>query len=94
NSSTDYQAAEGILRKIFVKVVNEDLRSYLSQIGIPTLLIWGAKDTATPLTDGQLMEREIADAGLVVFEQSGHYPFLEEPARFHLIVDYFLTHDE
>ncbi len=92
NPSSDYAKADGIMREIFVKVVNEDLQPLLSQIKAATLLIWGDQDTATPLADGQLMEKLIPDAGLVVFEQAGHYPFLDQPQRFYTIVDYFLEH--
>ena len=94
NPSSDYRAAQGIMRQIFVKVVNQDLRPYLKHIAVPSLLIWGALDTATPLADAKIMEKEIADAGLVVFEQAGHFPFLSEPQRFYVIVDYFLSHND
>jgi pimeloyl-ACP methyl ester carboxylesterase len=92
NPSSDYQAAQGMMRQIFVKVVNRDLRALLPTIIAPTLLIWGADDTATPLADGQLMERLIPEAGLAVFEQCGHYSFLDNPPRFYAVADYFLTH--
>jgi pimeloyl-ACP methyl ester carboxylesterase len=92
NPSSDYQAAQGMMRQIFVNVVNEDLKPLLPIVTAPTLLIWGADDTATPLSDGRLMERLIPDAGLVVFEHSGHYSFLDNTPGFYAAVDYFLTH--
>ncbi len=88
--STDYQAASGTVRSSFVRVVNEDLRAYLPRIQAPTLLIWGSDDTETPLADGQLMERLIPDAGLVVFAGAGHYAYLEQSGRFCVIVKTFL----
>jgi pimeloyl-ACP methyl ester carboxylesterase len=90
NPSSDYTQAQGIMRRIFVKVVNESVVNYLPKINVPALLIWGGQDTATPLADGQLMEKLIPDSGLVVFEGAGHYSFLEQPGRFNKIVDYFL----
>lgn len=87
--SSDYQQATGTVRESFVKVVNEDLRHHLPQIKAPTLLIWGENDDATPLADGQLMERLIPDAGLIVFEGAGHYAYLEQSARFCHIVETF-----
>lgn len=92
NPSSDYAQAQGVMRQIFVKVVNQDLQPLLQKIKASTLLLWGEKDTATPLSDGQLMEKLIPDAGLVVFEGAGHYPFLEQPGRFYSVVDYFITH--
>jgi len=64
----------------------------LSKISASTLLIWGRNDTATPVEDGKLMEKLIPDAGLVVFENCGHYSFLDDPHRFYTIVDHFLQH--
>ena len=64
--SDDYRQA-GSMRGTLVRVVNEDWRHLLPKIQAPTLLIWGERDDATPLSDGQLMERLIPDAGLVVF---------------------------
>jgi pimeloyl-ACP methyl ester carboxylesterase len=55
------------------------------------LLIWGDRDTETPIDDGRLMERLIPDAGLVVFEGAGHYAYLEQPGRFCRIVEVFLS---
>ena len=88
--SPDYKAASGTVRGSFVRVVNEDLREYLPRIQAPTLLIWGDRDEDTPLADGQLMERLIPDAGLVVFEGAGHYAYLEQSGRFCVIVKTFL----
>ena len=89
NGSADYNAASPIMRQCLVKVVNEDLTPLIPNMKIPTLLIWGDKDDATPLSDGQLMEKLIPDAGLVVFEGSGHYAFLEQGERFCRIIDSF-----
>ncbi len=88
--SKDYQAAEGIMRKILVKVVNEDLRPMLKNIGVPTLLIWGDQDRATPLYMGKIMEKEIPDSGLVVLEGTGHYSYLDDFNKFAIILNTFL----
>ncbi|NLF80436.1 MAG: alpha/beta hydrolase [Clostridia bacterium] len=92
NPSSDYRAAEGVMRQVFVRVVNEDLRKLLPQIAVSTLLIWGEDDAATPLADGQLMEELIPDAGLAVLPHCGHFSFVDDSARFYAVVDYFLTH--
>lgn len=81
--SADYNNATPIMRSTLVKVVNEDLKHLISQISCPTLIIWGDKDTATPIEDARQMEKLIADAGLVVCEGAGHYSFLEQPAKVH-----------
>lgn len=88
--STDYKDAEGIMRKILVKVVNEDLKPILKNIQAPTLLIWGDEDTATPLYMGKAMEKEIPDSGLVVIEGAGHYSYLDDYNKFSIILKAFL----
>ena len=91
--SADFRAATGTMRGTLVRIVNEDLRELLPHVTIPVLLIWGENDTETPIADGQLMERLIPDAGLVVFEGASHYAYLEQAARFCRIVEVFLRDD-
>lgn len=88
--SSDYKDTSGVMRGSFIKVVNEDLRPLLSQIRTSALLIWGDQDTATPLSDGELMEKEIPDSGLVVLKNTGHFSYLEKLGEFLLIIDSFL----
>lgn len=88
--SADYRAVSGTMRGTLVRIVNEDLRGMLPDLRIPVLLIWGDRDTETPIDDGRLMEQLIPDAGLVVFEGAGHYAYLEQPDRFCRIVEVFL----
>ena len=88
--SPDYQQASGTVRASLVRVVNEDLRDLLPCIQAPTLLVWGENDEDTPLADGQLMEKRIPDAGLVIFKGTGHYAYLEQSAYFCRVVETFL----
>ena len=88
--SADYQAASQIMRGCLVKVVNEDLKDYLPKIKQSTLLIWGTADDATPLSDGELMEKLIPDAGLVKLNGAGHYSWLNDPYTFIAVLKSFL----
>jgi pimeloyl-ACP methyl ester carboxylesterase len=56
-------------------------RCYLA-VGMPTLLVWGARDAVIPLNHGLIAHRAMPDSRLVVFEHSGHFPHRSEPARF------------
>ena len=76
--SADYAAASPVMRACLVKAVNEDLEPLLPEISVPTLLIWGENDTATPLSDGIRMEKAIPDAGLVRLPGAGHFSFLDD----------------
>ena len=88
--SDDYQDSSGIMRKILVTVVNENLKPILKEIKASTLLIWGDKDMDTPLYMGKIMEAEIPDSGLVVLEGAGHYSYLDDYHKFGLILKSFL----
>lgn len=88
--SADYNALSADMRATFVKVVNQDLSDCLPKVHVPTLLIFGDRDTETPLWMGQRMEKEIPDAGLVVLEGGTHFAYLEQLDRFAAIVRVFL----
>lgn len=80
---TDYaQIYNHKLKETFKKVINEDLSSDLSAIKIPTLVIWGDKDTITPIKEGELIARLIPNAKLSVIKNVGHFKFLEKPQEF------------
>lgn len=89
--SSDYAQASSKMRAIMSRVVNEDLTSLLPEIKAPTLLIWGEKDTATPLRDARTMERLIPDAGLVSYPDAGHYSFLDRPAQTIAVIENFIA---
>jgi pimeloyl-ACP methyl ester carboxylesterase len=89
-ASADYLAA-GAMQPTLVRLVNADLRPYMPGIEVPTLLVWGADDADTPLSDGREMERLIPDSGLVVLEDAGHYSYLDQPSRFAVIVSHFIS---
>lgn len=84
--SADYRNASPMMRQCLVMAVNEDLTDLLPNIKQETLLIWGDKDTATPISDAKLMEEKIPNSGLAVLEGTGHYSFLEKPTVFRNIM--------
>ena len=91
--SRDYNALDEEMRKTFVKVISLDLSDRYARIKQPTLLIWGDRDTETPMWMGQRMEKDIPDAGLVVLEGGTHFAYLEQAQRFCAIARHFLLED-
>ena len=89
--SSDYRVLSPGMRQTFNRLILRDLSPELTRIQSPVLLIWGDRDTATPLWMGQAMEKAIPDAGLVVFEGAGHFAYLDQYARFRAVVDTFLN---
>jgi len=90
SGSADYRSASPIMRQSMVKVVNEDVREYLEKIKAETLLVWGDKDTATPLSDGKYMESKIPGSGLAVLPGAGHFSFLDNQYQFLAVMKSFL----
>ena len=88
--SRDYRNASDIMRKTLVNVVNQDLSNEAKKIKVPTLLIWGDKDTEAPLEDAKLLEGLIADCGLIVFPNCSHYAYLENLGQVINILNNFL----
>ena len=89
--SEDYKNASPIMKQTLVELVNTDLREFLPNIQVPTLLIWGTNDTATPISDAEIMEKLIPDSGLVKIENCTHYVFLERTEYVNKIITTFLT---
>jgi haloalkane dehalogenase len=51
----------------------------LGELGVPTLLLWGADDKFAPMSGARRFAREIPEAELVAIEGAGHFVF--ETAR-------------
>jgi L-proline amide hydrolase len=65
----------------------------IDQIIAPTLLVSGRYDEATPAVVQPFMDK-IPDVRWVIFEESSHMPFVEEPEAYFSVVEAFLAeHD-
>jgi proline iminopeptidase len=66
------------LRSVWLRAVRQvDYRDRLGAVQASVLLMVGRHDPQTPLAAG------LPAARLLIFEKSGHSPFLEEPERFY-----------
>ncbi len=70
-----------------------DSTSLLSQINIPTLLVFGADDQIIPLDEAKTMHSAISGSRLEVIADAGHLPNLEQPQKFNEILRNFLLKD-
>jgi pimeloyl-ACP methyl ester carboxylesterase len=75
--SEDFKNSKGILREILKIVVNEDISNLLVKIQSKTLLIWGKRDKDVPLKVGIKFNELIKNSKLIVYENAGHFPYLE-----------------
>ncbi len=79
--SEDYRAAQGVMRDVFVRVVNEDYRDDLAAIAVPTTLVWGELDDSAPVAGARLAAELIPGARLEVVPGAGHLLTGELEAR-------------
>jgi proline iminopeptidase len=67
------------------------VRDKLSAIHTPTLVLVGRHDVLCSPVQAQIIHEGIRQSRLVVFEKSGHMPWLEEPGTFFSTVTGFLA---
>jgi pimeloyl-ACP methyl ester carboxylesterase len=57
------------------------ITSRIPGIKVPTLILWGGRDKLIPLEAGRRFEKDISGSRLQVFDDLGHVPHEEDPAR-------------
>lgn len=75
----DYNQAGSLMKKTMVNLLNSDKNLKLSNVKLPVTLIWGRLDQITPLSDGQLMQKNIKGAKLHTIESARHSPQFSHP---------------
>ena len=68
-----------------------DFRDRLPDIGVPTLIVWGEKDSIIPVKDANEFERLIPDSRKVVMKDTGHIAMAERPETFNELMMEFLA---
>jgi pimeloyl-ACP methyl ester carboxylesterase len=64
------------------KAAGSDQTALLDQVRAPTLVMVGRHDWICPTTVAKRLHAGIGNARLVMFEESGHMPWIEEPEKF------------
>ena len=94
-SLTDSETRDAFLRTLRAVVdiggqaVSAHDRLYLSSL-LPTLIVWGQQDGIIPVAHAQEAHKAMPGSRLVIFEESGHFPHVEEPARFIEVLTAFI----
>jgi len=79
-------------RSIALDLESYDLTPALPQIRIPALVVYGERDRVVRPEYQLELRGRLRTARFVAFQESGHFPFLEEPEPFARVVHYFLRH--
>ena len=68
-----------------------DFRDRLPDVKVPTLIVWGEKDSIIPVRDANEFERLIPDSRKLVMRDTGHIPMAERPEAFNDVLTEFLA---
>jgi pimeloyl-ACP methyl ester carboxylesterase len=83
--------SDGFCREQTAMIARPDSRPLLVKINMPTVVIVGRQDQATPLSRAREMATDIAHARLVIIEDCGHMAPLEKPAEVSAALGRWLT---
>lgn len=86
----DYYKA-GQLKKTFVNIINYDLEDKLSEINLPTLIIWGENDRIVSYSDALKLNKLVTGSKLVGVKNATHKLPYEQPEIFASEVISFLN---
>jgi pimeloyl-ACP methyl ester carboxylesterase len=89
--STDYINSDNVKKTMLVNAINTDITKELKMIDVPTLLIYGKSDKVTPLSLAYKMKELIKYSELIELDDCGHFPYIEKPTVFNLIINSFLA---
>lgn len=76
---SDYPDVSGVMKETYLKVIHDNVSAKLAFIRIPTVLIWGDKDTLTPISQGRVINKKIEGSSLVVIPGGQHALQLQMP---------------
>lgn len=89
--SADYRAAQGVIRQVLVRVVNETYEAQLDAVRCPVHLVWGGADTVAPLEVAERAVVRLARGDLAVHPGVGHLTPLLIPSALRAAVLSCLT---
>ncbi|MFV0237738.1 MAG: alpha/beta fold hydrolase [Flavobacteriales bacterium] len=72
-------------------MITIDFRRKLKDLTIPTLIIAGRYDGVSTPEYALQYKQFMPQAQFVMFEKSGHNPYLEEPKKFHTLLGHFMN---
>jgi len=72
----------GVMVAFWTSMVAHDWREQLPRTPVPVLLCYGAGSALYPTKLRDYLAERVPNSSLVVFEESGHAPFWEEPEKF------------
>jgi pimeloyl-ACP methyl ester carboxylesterase len=85
--SSDYRNAQGIMRDIFVRVVNERYDDDLARLLCPVEFVWGDDDAEVPVAVARTAAELVPGSTLTLCPGAGHLTPLTAPDQLRAAVD-------
>ncbi|WP_371598730.1 alpha/beta fold hydrolase [Streptomyces sp. NBC_00564] len=82
---------EGAAAALRGRAERPDYRSLLTGVTVPALVVVGADDEFTPVSDAEAMHAALPDSTLQVIDSAAHMPNLERPEEFNEALAGFLA---
>lgn len=86
---SDYMIAEN-MKETFKNIVSYDIAGEAKAISVPTLLIYGSEDKATPLVMGRRLSDLIKGSELKIVDGAGHFVHQAEPEKAIAYIEEFI----
>ena len=88
--SEEYKRLDDIMKKSYLKIVNDYQDSEAKLIDNQTLIIYGENDTETPIYLAKRLNKYIKNSTLTLIKGAGHFAFIDNPRLFNTLVKEFL----
>ena len=69
------------LQESFKRVINQDVRAEAAGLRLPTVILYGDQDDATPPSYGRMFHEAISGSTLQILAGAGHFVHLDRPAE-------------
>lgn len=86
----DYFKRSGLIGLLSNELTDYDLYASLGALEIPTLLIYGEAESSMKIS-GKKLSTTISGASLVGIDNSGHFPFIENPGQYFGTISTFIS---
>ena len=77
--ASDYDHAPENMKATLTNMLSSDKKLDISKVVTPTSILWGEKDTTTPLRQGEKMHELIKGSELTTYKNWNHAPYINDP---------------
>lgn len=88
--SSEYKSLNSVMKKSYVKIVNEHLNGVLYKVKNKTLILSGSDDVETPPYTQKRLNKGINNSVLYFIKGAGHFAFVTAPYQFNFTAREFL----